>query len=691
MFNKFEYNFSIKSIDSDKHIIKGVASIEELDRDNEIILSKALEKGANEWKKNPVIRYKHTDPIGIGISEECFVNDGKFHVTAKISDKTQTARDAWGLIEDGILKSFSVGGKVNEKEVQFDEKLKKDVTLIKDMELYEISVVDIPSNRNSFFDVIKKSIEGNIEKEDDKRPPKEWFDRCVAHVRESGSASNPEAVCGNLYYNVMGKKELPQTKEDILKEIEEMNVEKKVEKRGNKWCVVHCHGPKAGQSIKCFDSKEEAEDMHRAIQANKDAYMEDMPPKDTLGTMKDMSDEYKNKKEGEQVSEELKDSAIAKEQPKQEADIEKMVSERVESEVKKALDSQPFRKSLMEDLRKPEGMETFKMVKAMAADEYGHDVTYYSPKMVKSGSNGNLEVDERKGMSFKEAYSNIQKFTYTQTGGAGTAGYALIPVYVDPDIIDRTRREIPMVEMLQRRAVQGITYDYNAITALTNAVALAEDAALADLTDTYDRISVTIKYLYSTGRVTGQMIAATKGYIDILNQQVNNRTLGLKRYEDYLIFSGSTSTSAQQFNGFDATITTNATALGGALTVDSMRSEITQCHDAGGIINLIATTKTVEQQLKGRLMDFQRYVDTTQLAWGITTITFDGIPVIVDRYATAGYMYFLDTSVIFMAVLQDAVYEELAKTNDSVKFTIKEYVALIVRAEAFCSILTGIS
>jgi len=44
-----------------------------------------------------------------------------------------------------------------------------------------------------------------------------------------------------------------------------------VEKRGNKWCVVHCHGPDKGKVIKCFPTRKQAEAMHRAIQANKEA------------------------------------------------------------------------------------------------------------------------------------------------------------------------------------------------------------------------------------------------------------------------------------------------------------------------------------------------------------------------------------------------------------------------------------
>jgi len=43
----------------------------------------------------------------------------------------------------------------------------------------------------------------------------------------------------------------------------------KVVKRGEKWCVVHCHGEEEGEVIKCFATKEEAEAMHRAIQAKK--------------------------------------------------------------------------------------------------------------------------------------------------------------------------------------------------------------------------------------------------------------------------------------------------------------------------------------------------------------------------------------------------------------------------------------
>lgn len=42
-----------------------------------------------------------------------------------------------------------------------------------------------------------------------------------------------------------------------------------VEKRGNKWCTIHCHGEKVGQPIACFPTEEAANRQHAAIMANK--------------------------------------------------------------------------------------------------------------------------------------------------------------------------------------------------------------------------------------------------------------------------------------------------------------------------------------------------------------------------------------------------------------------------------------
>lgn len=51
-----------------------------------------------------------------------------------------------------------------------------------------------------------------------------------------------------------------------------MHTIEKVVKRGNQWCVIHCHGADAGKAIKCFDTEGEAQAMHAAIQANRQSF-----------------------------------------------------------------------------------------------------------------------------------------------------------------------------------------------------------------------------------------------------------------------------------------------------------------------------------------------------------------------------------------------------------------------------------
>jgi len=38
----------------------------------------------------------------------------------------------------------------------------------------------------------------------------------------------------------------------------------------------------------------------------------------------------------------------------------------------------------------------------------------------------------------------------TTAGGAGTAGYAMVPIFVDPRVIDTTRKNTPLVELIPR-------------------------------------------------------------------------------------------------------------------------------------------------------------------------------------------------------------------------------------------------
>ena len=337
------------------------------------------------------------------------------------------------------------------------------------------------------------------------------------------------------------------------------------------------------------------------------------------------------------------------------------------------------------------------------------------------------------GWTEKSLALNMRKALTTtlSTYSAGTLP-VLIPVYVDPEIIDLTRRATPLVELIPRVTNYGKTADYNQITTITTAQPLAEDAALTEQNDSYTRRSVPIVYLYSIGRVTGPMFAASKqylssgGYVDALSLEVKNKTLALKRLEEAMILLGDhntgttwtepvNSTSIQCANSFEGLYNlitdANSCGLGGsasyktnmsgvALGISNIRTGIRTARTYGGEPNLIVCDYATYDTVKALIQDQLRYVSTTSIAWGITTVSFEGIPIIASRFlgTTAGSgapltyksMFILDTNVIEMRVLQDVSYEELAKTNDSIKFMLKVYETLVVKAPQFNHVIYGI-
>lgn len=354
-------------------------------------------------------------------------------------------------------------------------------------------------------------------------------------------------------------------------------------------------------------------------------------------------------------------------------------------------------------------------------------------KMIVSDGMNNYDMRKSIGEEMIEGGFTLRKALSTtlSTYAAGTLP-VLIPVYVDPEIVDLTRRATPLVELIPRVTNYGKTADYNQLTSIGTAQPLAEDGALTEQNDAYTRRSVSIKYLYSVGRVTGPMFASSKqylsagGYVDALSLEVKNKTLALKRMEEAMILLGdsqtdwtepvnsTTVTAEYSYDGLYNYITdANSVSLGGSssyktdmagatLAISNLRTSIRTCRTAGGEPNLMVTDYATYDHIKSLIQDQLRYVSTQTIAWGITTVSFEGVPIIASRFlsTTAGTgamvpstgrsLFVLDTNVIEMRVLQDVSYEELAKTNDSVKFMLKCYEALVVKAPQFNHVMIDI-
>lgn len=145
--------------DSEVLRISGWANTTDKDRANDVVLEEAWTKGGlNNYMLNPVILgyHKHDNPIGKMVDYNVSMK-GLF-ITAEIS---KAAGNIYNLIKEGVLKSFSVGFRV--KDADYDSM--SDVFVVKDLELLEISVVSIPANQYSVFNVSKQfdSVEEYLE------------------------------------------------------------------------------------------------------------------------------------------------------------------------------------------------------------------------------------------------------------------------------------------------------------------------------------------------------------------------------------------------------------------------------------------------------------------------------------------------------------------------------------------------
>jgi len=329
----------------------------------------------------------------------------------------------------------------------------------------------------------------------------------------------------------------------------------------------------------------------------------------------------------------------------------------------------------------------------------------------------------------KDSFSIGLKAHGVTSGGAGTAGYAMIPVYVDPKIVDETRKRTPIVEILPRVTNKGMYADYNVITAKGGAFSAAEDGTLTETDTTYDRKSTAIKFLYSVGRVTGQSIAAQPSYVlsgmesssaatgpfndqaasNAKQQEVIVKARELRELQENMILNGNATTSAigSNPNGseYDGIVTLMGTTNKvdkntTALTLGDIDTAVQYAYDDGGRPNIGIACSAAYTDLLGLLQNRIGFMQSKKdVFWGFSAVTLNTmvgeIPVIPSMFLsnTSGSksIYFLDLSVVEMRVLQDMTYQELAKTNDSDKFMLKIYETLIIRATTYCSFIGEIA
>jgi archaellum component FlaC len=138
-------------VDVEKRIVSGFASLDNLDKQYDIVTTEASMKAFAKFRGN--IREMH-QPSAVGkmisFKEEKYFDPEtkKFYKGVYVSTYiSKGAQNAWEKVLDGTYTGFSIGGRMNKWDDAYNEELDKSIRIIKDYDLVELSLVDSPANQ----------------------------------------------------------------------------------------------------------------------------------------------------------------------------------------------------------------------------------------------------------------------------------------------------------------------------------------------------------------------------------------------------------------------------------------------------------------------------------------------------------------------------------------------------------------
>ena len=165
--NDIKLSMPLTKVDRDKRTVHGFATLDNLDKQDDIVTKEASIAAFENFKGN--IREQHDPHKAVGKvvtfkeaplydPETDKTYEGVF-VSAYVS---KGAEDTWQKVLDGTLTGFSIGGSINDTEQAYDEDLDKAIRIVHQYDLLELSLVDSPANQLANVVSIEKTDSGVV-------------------------------------------------------------------------------------------------------------------------------------------------------------------------------------------------------------------------------------------------------------------------------------------------------------------------------------------------------------------------------------------------------------------------------------------------------------------------------------------------------------------------------------------------
>jgi len=163
-----ENDFSILKASNDDLMIGGYASIEMVDKQNDLITLKALNEAVKKFMEHNKFRNVMTNHSNVQVGEvveshrdsngklwKTQVDDVGFFVVIKLRDDIEKAKEINRGIRKGSLRSFSIGGQALQKVKKHHDEL-GEYSEISKLELHEVTICEKGINPEARFDILKE-------------------------------------------------------------------------------------------------------------------------------------------------------------------------------------------------------------------------------------------------------------------------------------------------------------------------------------------------------------------------------------------------------------------------------------------------------------------------------------------------------------------------------------------------------
>jgi hypothetical protein len=211
----------LTKIDEGRRIVSGFASLDNLDKQNDIVTTEASMEAFAKFRGN--IREMH-QPSAVGkmvsFREEKYFDpeSKKFYKGVYVSTYiSKGAQDAWEKVLDGTYTGFSIGGRMNKWDDAYDEKADKQIRIIKEYDLIELSLVDSPANQFASIMSVEKVNGVDVIKGDETVLENVFYDKESGIVVTSQEDEHVSPVTGEAMSNIGFVEKDDNEKSDMIK------------------------------------------------------------------------------------------------------------------------------------------------------------------------------------------------------------------------------------------------------------------------------------------------------------------------------------------------------------------------------------------------------------------------------------------------------------------------------------------